>query len=314
MGTILGLILLLIIMIGLFIRFKFLKKKLASLDVDSIHFKDLKFVCRLLFGLTNAMLIIFLLVLFLSSYNEVDEGEGVLLLQFGKIYDTVNTPGQFWARPWAEIIKWQIREKSIDQQMEVRTIDDMKVTVDITLWWKVDVSKMDVLYSRVAKDYKTLEEGFVIPGIRSAIRDEISKATYRELNTNRLKFADSISKYTQEQLAKKFVYIDRVNIRNILPPATVNEAIEAKLKMEQKAEEAEHKLQLAKKEAEIKRAEAKGIRDAQEIIQQRLTPLYVQWYAIEMQKELAGSPNTTFYFVPMSKSSGVPMVFNAPIK
>lgn len=309
MGTIIGFILLIIVSIILFLCFVLYKNKFKK-DED----RDDRNISLIFLSTSILSMILCFLLTIVSAYNEVDEGEGALLLQFGEIYDSVNVPGPFWARPWASIIKWQIREKSIDQKIEARTMDDMSVTIDVTLWWKVKVSQMDKLYSRVAKDYESLEKGFVIPGIRSAIRDEVSKVTYRELNTNRMKYANIITDYTMEQLSKKFVFIDRVNIRNVIPPSAVNDAIEAKLKMKQKAEEAKHKLDLAKKNAEIKKAEAKGIRDAQEIIQQRLTPLYVQWYAIEMQRELAGSNNTTFYFVPMSKSSGVPMVYNAPIK
>ena len=312
MGTIILLGLLLVIAIGGFITYLFAKKAMNTKEL--YQYSDVPAVKTGGAIVAGVALLLTLLLTTIFSYNEVDEGEGVLLLQFGKIYEKVVTPGQFWARPWASTVKWQIREKSVDQQIDARTKDDMSVTIDVTLWWKVDISKMDKLYSNVAKDYETLENGFVLPGIRSAIRDEVSKITYRELNTNRSRYAGVITDYTQSQLTKKFVYIDRINIRNVVPPESVNAAIEAKLKMKQKAEEAEHKLALAKKQADIKREEAKGIRDAQKIIQQQLSPLYVQWYAIEMQKELAGSPNTTFYFVPMSKSSGVPMVFQAPIK
>lgn len=257
-------------------------------------------------------LILSCLIFMFSTIYTVDAGEAVILIQFGEPYDQVSDPGIHFKRPWADTIEWITRLKALDENLEARSKDDMKITVDLTTWWAVQCNKLDILYSKISKDYETLESGFVIPAIRSAIRDEIAKSTYNELNTNREKYADSISKYVAAKLSDKYVIVDKVNIRNIIPPKTVNDSIESKLKMEQDVQREAHKVELAKKQAEVRRIEAKGIADSQKIIQQKLTPLYVQWYAIEMQKELAGSPNTTFYFVPMSNNSGIPMVYGMP--
>jgi len=265
-------------------------------------------------GVTVGIISFLFLIVFggASSCYSVDEGEGVILTQFGKIYDQVTEAGLHVKRPWARTISWKTRLKAIDESIEARSKDDMRITVESTIWWAVKADKLDTLYSNVARDYDTLQSGFVIPGIRSAIRDEVAKAAYNELNINREKYAESITKYVAEKLSKKYVYIDRINIRNIIPPESVNTSIEEKLKMEQEAQKEEYKLKLARKQAQVRRAEARGIADAQKIIQQKLTPLYLQWHAIEMQKKLAGSPNTTFYFVPMSENSGIPMIYGAP--
>lgn len=255
---------------------------------------------------------IFLLTFLCSGFYTVDQGEGVILTQFGRIYDQVTDPGAHFKRPWADVVEWKTRLKSLNEQIEARSKDEMRIEVEITIWWKVQKDKLDVLYSDIAKDYDILQSGFVIPGIRSAVRDEVAKVSYEKLNSNREQYAESITKYVAEQLSKKYVVIDKINIRKITPPGTVNTAIEEKLEMDQKVKKAELKVNLAKKEAQVKIEEAKGIAEAQKIIQTKLTPLYVQWYAIEMQKKLVNSKNTTFYFVPMSKNSGIPMIYGAP--
>jgi regulator of protease activity HflC (stomatin/prohibitin superfamily) len=247
-----------------------------------------------------------------SGVYSIDEGEGVVLTQFGRIYDQVNKAGVNYKRPWARTVTWRTRLGTIDQKIESRSKDEMRIVVEATIWWKVRSGKMDKLYATVARDYEVLRDNFVIPGIRSAIRDEVAKVSYETLNSNREKYAIGITKYVGEQLAKKYVIIDKINIRNIIPPEQVNTAIEDKLAMDQKVKKAELEVTLAKKEADIRREEAKGIADAQSIIQRKLTPMYLQWHAIEMQKKLAGSPNTTFYFVPMSKNSGIPMIYGGP--
>jgi prohibitin 1 len=259
--------------------------------------------------------ILLVLVLLISSFYTIDEGEGCVLTQFGRVYDMVSRPGLHFKRPWADVVKWRTRLKAIHQKMDARTADDMRVDMDLTFWWATMPDKLNRLYSSVAKDYETLEEGFVIPGIRSAIRDQVAKLDYRELNTNRDKYAEIITIYVAVQLAKKFVLVDRINIRNIIPPAGVDKAIELKLEAKQDAERAEHRLMLAKKDAEIRIAEAKGIAKAQRIIREQLTPIYVQYESIQVMKKLSDSKNSTFIFIPTSKSgAGVPMVWNAPIK
>jgi len=257
----------------------------------------------------------FVLIILVTCWYTVDEGEGIILTQFGRVYDQTIDPGLHLKRPWASTIEWRTRLKSFNQKIDARTNDDMKITIEINIWWAVQPDKLNLLYAKVAKNYAALEEGFVIPGIRSALRDEIAKVDYRELNSNRDKYATIITKYVGDHLSSKYIIIDRINIKNVIPPASVNASIEDKLKAKQDAEKAKHRLTLAKREAQIRREEAKGISDAQKIIQEQLSPIYVQYEGIQMMKKLAGSQNTTFIFIPASsKGAGVPMVWNAPIK
>lgn len=67
-------------------------------------------------------------------------------------------------------------------------------------------------------------------------------------------------------------------------------------------------------EAQKRREEAKGLRDAQDTVQATLTPLYIQHEAIQAQKETASSgQNNTVIYVP-SGSNGVPLVQTPPLK
>ena len=256
-----------------------------------------------------------LLMFLLNSYFIVDEGEGVILLQFNKIYGSEVSPGFHVCRPWADVIDWQIRLKAVDVSLDARTKDEMRVTVDATYWWAVMPSKLEELYRNVAKNYDMLEKGFTIPGVRSGLRDKVAEATYTELNANRETHANIITTYVAKKMVDKYIIIDKVNIRNLTPPPAVDEAIQQKLQMEQKKQAADHTLELETKNANIRRVQAQGIADAQSIIQKKLTPIYVQYEGIQMMKELSQSPNTTFIFAPTSMTGiGLPAVHQAPIK
>lgn len=259
-----------------------------------------------------ATLAMLLVIVVLTGTYTVDEGEAVILKRFGQVIGQEYNAGFHVKAPWVDTVTWEIRLAAFDEQISARTKDGMQVTVDTTTWWAPDVENLDKTYSRVAKNYQTLFAGYVVPGQRSAVRDEIAKATWDELNQNRDKYANTVTQYTKEMLSKKYINIDRVNIRNIIPPDTVNAAIEAKIKTEQQKQEADYKLELAKKNALIREEEARGVANAQNIIQQKLTPLYVQYEAIQAYKELANSQNTTFVIMPTSTSgAGMPLILNA---
>ncbi len=74
-------------------------------------------------------------------------------------------------------------------------------------------------------------------------------------------------------------------------PTTVSAAIEQKLKAEQEAERMKFVLQRETQEAERKRVEAAGIRDAQTIIDQSLTSQYLNYLWINTLNQ---NPNVIY--------------------
>jgi hypothetical protein len=65
--------------------------------------------------------------------------------------------------------------------------------------------------------------------------------------------------------------------------------------------------QIAQKDAERRLIEAEGIAKAMDVVQQKLTPLYLQHEAIEAQKAMVNSPNHTTIYLPVG-ANGVPLV------
>lgn len=90
------------------------------------------------------------------------------------------------------------------------------------------------------------------------------------------------------------INVIEVQIRNIQPPARVIEAIEQKEAVEREVEQKRAELEKEELEAERKRIEAQGIRDSQEIIDETLTPAYIQYLWITEGIERGD----TIYVVP----------------
>ncbi|MFT6320383.1 MAG: carbamate kinase, partial [Granulosicoccus sp.] len=77
---------------------------------------------------------------------------------------------------------------------------------------------------------------------------------------------------------------------------------------EQQAQQMEFVLEQAKREADKKRIDAAGIRDAQLIIAEGLSAKILQFRSIEAFQELAKSPNAK---VIITGGGGVPMIMES---
>ena len=99
-------------------------------------------------------------------------------------------------------------------------------------------------------------------------------------------------------------------VGNIDYPEIVAKAVEKKLAAKQLLEEKETQKQIAQRDAEIRIEEAKGIAEAQKIINATLTPNYLQHESVQAQLKMAESPNHTTVYIPVG-SNGIPLVYSA---
>lgn len=100
------------------------------------------------------------------------------------------------------------------------------------------------------------------------------------------------TRYQKRADANNAAKITHINIEKARQQARINRA----------------QVEAIKAEADKRREEAKGIRDAQETINKTLTPLYVQHEAIRAQQAIATSGNNnTVIYVPAG-TNGTPTI------
>lgn len=100
------------------------------------------------------------------------------------------------------------------------------------------------------------------------------------------------NRYQKRADARNAVQVTSIEIKRAQQQAQINRA----------------QIEATKAEAEKRREEAKGIRDAQDTINATLTPLYVQHEAIQAQKAIATSGNNnTVIYVPAG-TNGTPVI------
>ena len=235
-----------------------------------------------------------LLTLFGSSmFLTIDPGEkGVLFERFGGGLDkeTIYPQGFHVIAPWNDMFVYNVKIQENYEAMEVLSKNGLSIKIDLSFRYNAIESKVGYLHDNIGKSYVN---SIVKPEIRSVTREVIGNYLPEELySSKREAIEDEIYAQTKERVESKYINIDAILIRDVTLPPTLQIAIEQKLKQEQESLEYEFKIDKAKKEAERKEIEAKGIAEFQKIVNRTITPQLLKWKGVEATQEISKSPNS----------------------
>jgi regulator of protease activity HflC (stomatin/prohibitin superfamily) len=119
----------------------------------------------------------------------------------------------------------------------------------------------------------------------------------------REEFENRIKTKIENDFKTRGLIIEQMLIRNITLPTSVKESIERKITAVQESQRMKFVLEREEQEAERKRVEAKGIADAQRILNEGLSDRVLQYESINVQKELVNSPNSKIIILGSGKNS-----------
>ncbi len=186
-----------------------------------------------------------------------------------------------------------------DDAVATLSRDQLILKFDVSVWYHLDPSQANNVYSNIGLNY---EEVIVRPAIRTALVDAATRFDASDvMSLQRDAYTKTVTELLLQELNGKGVILDNVLIRNVEPPTTVSDAIAAKLKASQEAQQMEYTIQYAQKEAQRKAIEAQGISNAQKIIGNGLTQNYLQWYYISQLKDVVNSPNNSTIILPFDQ-------------
>lgn len=191
--------------------------------------------------------------------------------------------------PLARVINISVRTQEEKETMNVPSKEGLTISLDISVLYRLDPAKAVQVYKTIGAYYKDV---VLIPQFRAAARGVTVSHEAKALYTSeREMLAQAIVDSLKNLVADRGIIIERVLLRAITLPVMVSSAIEQKLKAEQEAERMKFVLQKEQLEAERKRVEATGIRDAQVIINQSLTSQYLHYLWIETLNQ---NPNVIY--------------------
>ena len=238
-------------------------------------------------------------VFFLDCFVTVDAGTIGVQNTFGAVSPDEFTMGLHIKNPFTDVILYSIKTIELQEASSVPSKEGLIVDLDVSILFKIIPSEADNIYKNIGPYYIDV---VVVPQLRSFIREVTAKYEAKALYTvGRENITVDIFDLLQPLLVQRGIVLEKVLLRDLGLPSTVTTAIEQKLKSEQEAQQMLFVLQKETLEAQRKVIEAKGIAEAQSIINRNLTVPYLQWYWIQNLKH----HNNTIY-IPIG-NNGLPI-------
>lgn len=254
----------------------------------------------------------------------VDAGEVGIQILFGKVIKPTLYEGLHIKNPLARVVTYSIRLQEYTMSVvqgegdryhadpiTARTSDNSEITIDVTIWWKVNPDSAGYIYSRVSDNMDRLRDLIIRPATRAVIRDVFSKYKLDDCFRNRSEIRQMLYDTLAFRLHTKGILVDDVLLRDLRPPQTVDQAIQLKLAAEQQLQQRYYEIEIARQDSIKRVVEAGGIAASQEIITSQLSAIYNQWNAIEAIREMSKSGNNTIVVIPTSpEGTGIPLILN----
>jgi len=237
-----------------------------------------------------------------------------LVMGQGGFMRTVKGPGKVGLGWRLFAYQVDIRPHTYREPFKILAKDELNVEFDVQT--KIRVKPEPEAIQNVVEDYG-FERGrdgkprwyneFIQENFRMYVRDAVKDYTSREAKDKRKEIRQVVLDKMMELTEGTPFEVMDVMVGNIQFPAVVTKAVEAKMKAQQDLERKETEIEIKKLEAKKTVEEAKGIAEAQRIINATLTERYLQHEAIKAQTEMAKSQNHTTVYIP-SGTNGIPLV------
>lgn len=252
--------------------------------------------------------IIVVLIFSNATFLTIEAGnKGVLFRRFAGGLDKKNIyqSGFHMLAPWNTMYVYDVREKQLEEEMEVLSSNGLNIQLDVTVRVNPKFDKIGFLHEAFGQDYLN---SLVRPEIRSSVRKIIGRFTPEELySTRRDEVQQMIQKDLQTTLERNYIDLRATLIRGISLPDKVRMAIEEKIEAEQSALKYEYILQQERKEAERRIIEAEAKARANSILSASLSDKILKDKGIEATLQLANSPNSKVIIVG-SGTDGLPLI------
>lgn len=257
-------------------------------------------------GFFAAAAVCLTLVLLASNCVVVRQGEFAIRRNLGKYEDKVHTSGLRTFNPFTStIVKISGQTENIEVNVNIPSKEGLTIQSEVSILYRVVQKDAPNLLRTVGLDY---ENTLILPVFRSAVADVTARYFAKDMHSgSRAEIEVAIRELMMQTLGPRGIVVEAVLLKSIVLPRNLTKAIEEKLEAEQQAQRMEFVLQQERQEAERKRLQAQGTRDANQIISEGLTPEILQFKAIEAWLELSKSPNAKVIFT----NGSVPLVMDA---
>lgn len=226
-------------------------------------------------------------LIFASCVYTQDVGEALVLKNAdGTIAREDTTAGLDMKAPWQDTISFDIKgqqalykldgkptapnEKVDGPEITVTTSDKVPSNVDIAVRYSIRPDRVSEIYTTY-KTEENLEQRLISQDIKSVIRDAAGSFTVDTLMADRTGYAKKIDDLLKSKWDKEGIIVDSVALQAIRPPQSILDRINASQVAQQGLVQAQANTKVKEEEARQKVIEAKGIADANNVLNGSLT-------------------------------------------
>ena len=280
-----------------------------------------------------AVAVVAILVLFFGQrfIKTVPPGHVSVGVLFGEVNPIpVNEGLHFPVNPLYNWVDYDTREKTLKEQAQTPTQDQLQTKVDISVQYQIDGAMAPLILQEVGTQVQAVNV-YLTPKLRSLVREQgkrIPKAEDFFLEKTQETLETNLESELQAYLAPKGIIVKAVLIRDITLPSVLMAAIEQKKEREQAVERqkaeleryqteqlqqvaaAEAKRQAAEEEAKqlkiLAEARAFEIREINKAIAGNSS--YIQLQALETLKSISKDPAAKLYFMDANSPQPLPLM------
>lgn len=248
--------------------------------------------------------VLLVIILLSKSIVVIPAGHVGVKELFGHVYEDTLDAGVHIINPLLRVHKMSIRTQQLSEEANVPSKEGLIVNLDVTILFSLDPRKAADVYQTIGLNYV---EVTVVPQLRSVVRGVTAGYEAKALYTaEREALTNQMGEQLKPMMEKRGVRLERMMLRSVKLPEILANAIEKKLKEEQRAEEMKFVLQRETQEAERKRIEAQGISDFNRVASQGLSDAILKLRGIEATNKLAESENSKV--VVVGGRDGLPII------
>lgn len=224
---------------------------------------------KFIIGLMTA--IIAIMTLSSCACTVIDNSEvGVEFKKFGMTdqgkLDAVPATGYTFYNPiTTSVFRYPIYAQTADYDaFNVKTRDGAEFTMDPELVYWVERDKAVDIFTKFRKKLPDIEDTYILTCVKDAYRIVGNAYNSDELMANRSQFEDAVEEMLTKSLTEEGFHVDKFTM-DILPPKSLQAAIDAKNEAIQAALKAENEVKAAEANAKIAVAKARGEGEAMKI-------------------------------------------------
>jgi regulator of protease activity HflC (stomatin/prohibitin superfamily) len=273
-------------------------------------------------GLFTALFLVLIAVLLIRSIRIIPQATAGVVERLGRYHKTINA-GVNLVFPFIDVIRRNIdlREQVVDfKPQSVITEDNLVISIDTVIYYQVTDPKAATY--EIANFVLGIEQLTV-----TTLRNKVGSLDLEDALTSREEINATLRSVLDEATGKWGVRVNRVEIRDIIPPESVRESMEKQMKAERDkraaillaegTKQADILTAEGQKQAEILKAE--GLAQAQALVADgesqaiqkvfdalanaKVTDQALAYKYIEQLKELAQGDANKVWFIPSELSA-----------